>query len=121
MHYGKNLRHIRLLQGMKQELFAWKMGVSQQYVSKLEKLQFIPPKTLEAASKVLGVPVEAIVRFDENTMLLLAAEAKPEDLTRSVKEVIDHFKEELAKKDKRIQELEAELSKFLYHKSHSNG
>ena len=111
IHHGKNLRHLRLLQGMKQELFAWKMGVSQQYVSKLERLQFIPSKALEAAAKVLAVPMEAIIRFDENTMLLLAAEAKPEELTRSVKEVIDHFKEELAKKDKKIQELEAELTK----------
>ena len=110
-HHGKNLRHIRLLQGMKQELFAWKMGVSQQYVSKLEKRPFLPQKTLEAVAKVLDVPVEAIVRFDENTMLILAAEAKPEELTRSMKEVIDHFKEELSKKDKKIEELEFELNK----------
>ena len=67
---------------------------------------------MEAVAKVLDVPVEAIVRFDENTMLLLAAEAKPEELTRSVKEVIDHFKEELQKKDKKIDALEAELKEY---------
>ena len=91
------------------------MGVSQQYVSKLEKLQFIPSKALEAAAKVLAVPVEAIIRFDENTMLLLAAEAKPEELTRSMKEVIDHFKEELAKKDMKIEQLEIELDKYRFN------
>lgn len=36
-HHGNNIRSIRQLKGMKQEIFARKMGVSQQYVSKLEK------------------------------------------------------------------------------------
>ena len=88
------------------------MGVSQQYVSKLEKLQFIPSKALEAAAKVLDVPVEAIVRFDENTMLLLAAEAKPEELTRSMKEMLDFFKDEISKRDRKIEALETELKEY---------
>jgi len=91
------------------------MGVTQQYVSKLEKRQTISPNKLEAAAKVLDVPVETIVKFDENALLMLAAEAKPEELTRSMKEVIDHFKEELLKKDKKIEELGAELSKYRYN------
>jgi hypothetical protein len=49
-----------------------------------------------------AVSVETIENFNENTLLILAAEAKPEELTRSMKEMIDHFKEELLKKDKKL-------------------
>jgi DNA-binding transcriptional regulator YiaG len=66
-----NLRSIRLLQGMKQELFARKMGVSQQYISKIELLQKLSKKKLELSAKALGVSVETIENFDENTCLSL--------------------------------------------------
>lgn len=94
-HLGRNVRSIRLLQGMKQELFARKMGISQQLVSRLEKRQKIPLSKLQAAAKVLNVSVEAIETFD---MRLLFNATK--------------ILEELAKKDRKIEELEAELNEY---------
>jgi len=113
-HHGKNLRNIRLLQGLKQEFFARELGVSQQYVSKLELRPSISKSILEKAARVLSVSVETILNFDENTLLILAAEAKPEELTRSMKEMIDHFKEELLKRDRRIDFLESELRDYRF-------
>jgi len=111
-HHGKNLRNIRLLQGLKQEFFARKLGVSQQYVSKLELRPTISKSILENAARILDVSVETILNFDENTLLLLAGEARPEELTRSTKEMIDYFKEELLKKDRRIDSLETEVREY---------
>jgi len=111
-HHGKNLRNIRLLQGLKQEFFARKLGVSQQYVSKLELRPTISKSILEKAARILNVSVETILNFDENTLLILAAEARPEELTHSAKELINYFKEELSKKDRRIDVLEAEVREF---------
>lgn len=109
-HHGKNLRNIRLLRGMKQEAFAHAMGISQQRVSKIEKQRVISETCRKAAANVLNVSIDAFDRFDEDGLLYLAAEAKPKDDTRSVKEVIDYFKEELSKKDRRIEELESRLN-----------
>jgi len=86
------------------------MGVSQQRVSRLEKQRTISKDCLNAAAKVLNVSVEAFDRFDEDDLLYIAAEAKSKEDTRSVKEVIDYFKDELSKKDKRIEELESKLN-----------
>ncbi len=68
-HQGKNLRTIRLLHGMKQELFARKMQVSQQYVSRMELQETISSTKLEQAAEVLGISIETIKTLDENTLL----------------------------------------------------
>jgi transcriptional regulator with XRE-family HTH domain len=111
-HHGKNLRSIRLLQGMKQEIFAREMGVSQQYISKLEKLQTISRKKLEIAAQALGISVETIDRFDENALLKPCVEAEARVPMNSVNEGIEYLKDELSRKDQKIEELEIELNKY---------
>src|SRR5258708_8233409 len=108
-HHGRKRRNIRILVGMKQELFGWKLGVTQQYVSKLEKQKKISPDKLKAAAKVLGVSVEAIENFNENTLFNAAMKQETGRDMHSMKEVIEYFRDELSKKDKKIEELETEL------------
>jgi transcriptional regulator with XRE-family HTH domain len=80
IHHGTSLRYLRLLSGMKQELFARKMGVKQQQISKWEKQEKIPRTRLELAAEILEVPVDVFDKFDENGLLKLAAGAKLEDV-----------------------------------------
>jgi transcriptional regulator with XRE-family HTH domain len=101
---------------MKQEAFAQKMGISQQNISKLERRKNISLSRLEEAAKVLGVSVEAIERFDEGTLLKPTMAAEKGEPIHSVKEVIQYFKEELSKKDRRIEELEIELNEYRKNK-----
>ena len=108
-HHGKNLRTLRLLHGMKQELFARKMGVSQQYVSKMEKQSTLSSSKLDRAAEILGVPVETIKTLDENALLTLATGVNPQLLTSSVREMIKYYQEEISKKDKKIADLELQL------------
>lgn len=110
IHHGNNLRCIRQLLGMKQEAFARAMGTTQQHISKLEKRETISKKKLDAAASVLGVPVETIVQFDENSLFRLPMLATQDDLPHSMKEVIEYFKEELSKKEKKIVELQCALN-----------
>ena len=111
-HIGRNIRAIRLLQGMKQEVFARKMGISQQNVSKLEKRKKISITKLEAVARVLGVSPEAIERFDENAVLQPSVEKESLQLMQPVKQVIEYFKEEIAKRDQLIDQLRSELDKI---------
>ncbi|HVY75194.1 MAG TPA: helix-turn-helix transcriptional regulator [Puia sp.] len=111
-HLGRNLRQIRILRGMKQETFARALGVTQQNISKMEKKKDISKEKLETAAKVLGVSVQAIKEFNEKAVLNFAVDQQTGQVIHPVKEVIDYFKEELLKKDKKIEELTSRLERY---------
>ncbi len=110
IHHGTSLRYLRLLSGMKQEIFARKMGVKQQQISKWEKQETIPRSRLERAAEILNIPVDVFEKFDESSLLKLASGVKLENIFPSSKEMVDYFMEELAKKDKQIEELKFALA-----------
>ena len=116
IHHGTSLRYLRLLSGMKQEIFARKMGVKQQQISKWEKQEKIPRSRLEQAAEILKVPADLFEKFDESSLLKLAAGVKLEDIFPSTKKMVEYFLEELAKKDKQIEEL-----KFALNESRMGG
>jgi transcriptional regulator with XRE-family HTH domain len=97
---------------MKQEIFAREMGVKQQQISRWEKQEKIPRTRLELAAEILNVPVDVFEKFDESGLLKLVAGAKLEYVAPSVKNVVNYFTEELAKKDKEIEELKFELNEY---------
>lgn len=110
IHHGTSLRYLRLLSGMKQEIFARKMGVKQQQISRWEKQEKIPRVRLERAAEILNIPVDVFDKFDESGLLKLAAGAKLEDIFPSAKKMAEYFMAELGKKDKQIEELKFELN-----------
>lgn len=67
-HIGRNISRIRELKGMKQEALAIAIGVSQQYVSNIEASETIDKEKLEKIAEVLGVTVEAIENFSEESV-----------------------------------------------------
>lgn len=109
-HHGKNIRTIRQLQGIKQELFALKMGIAQQNVSRMESQKTLPHNKLSLAAKILGVSVETIETFDAKALLTLAVDVNPDLLTKSVREIIEYFREAISQKESQINQLEAELN-----------
>ena len=68
-HIGRKISRIRELRGMKQEVLATELGISQQAISKLEQSEEIEDSTLEKVAKVLGVSVEAIKNYSDETVL----------------------------------------------------
>lgn len=68
-HIGKKIGRIRELRGMKQEALALELGISQQSVSLIEQSETIEEEKLEQVAKALGVTVEAIKNFSEESVL----------------------------------------------------
>lgn len=67
-HIGRNISRIRELKGMKQEILAEAIGVSQQTVSSIEGSEEVDNKRLEQIAKALEVTVEAIENFSEESV-----------------------------------------------------
>ncbi|PWS27990.1 transcriptional regulator [Pedobacter yonginense] len=68
-HLGRKISRIRELRGMKQEVLAIELGISQQAVSKIEQSEDIEDSTLEKIANILGVTAEGIKSFNEETIL----------------------------------------------------
>ena len=68
-HIGRKISRIRELRGIKQETLANELGVSQQTVSRMEQSEKIEEEILEKVAVILGVPVDAIKNFSEETVI----------------------------------------------------
>lgn len=66
VNLGYNTKRIREIIGMKQDVLANILGVSQPYVSALEQSENIPEETLEKIAKSMGVTPEFIKNFNED-------------------------------------------------------
>ncbi|TPG41557.1 helix-turn-helix domain-containing protein [Flavobacterium pectinovorum] len=67
-HIGRNISRIRELRGMKQEALAQAIGSNQQAISGIEGSEEIDTKKLIEIAKALGVTVEAIENFSEESV-----------------------------------------------------
>lgn len=68
-HIGRNISRIRELRDMKQEALAQALGTSQQTVSAIENSETIDDEKLAEIAKALGVTVEAIKNYSDETIL----------------------------------------------------
>ena len=65
-HHGHNIKRLREILRVKQDVLAAKFNITQQAVSDLEKKAQINDEILEKVANVLKVPVEAIKNFSED-------------------------------------------------------
>lgn len=63
-HQGRNAQRIRIYLGIKQEVLAQELGLSQPQVSAIEREAVIEPNILEQIAVVLGVTPDLIKKFD---------------------------------------------------------
>ena len=68
-HIGRNISRIRELRGMKQEILAEEMGISQQSISYIEGSETVDEEKLKTIAKALGVSVEAIKNFSDEGVI----------------------------------------------------
>ncbi|MCG8323081.1 MAG: helix-turn-helix domain-containing protein [Cytophagales bacterium] len=64
-HMGRNIGRMREMLGIKQDVVADKLGLSQQKISKIEQSETVDDDTLEKVAEALGVTKDAIQNFDE--------------------------------------------------------
>ena len=73
VHQGKNIRRFRDILGIKQEILAVELNMTQQAVSKLEQKEVIDDETLNKVAGVLNIPVEAIKNMTDEAALNVVA------------------------------------------------
>jgi len=69
MNIGRKIGRIRELRGIKQDILADKLGVSQQTVSRMEQSEVLEKDVLEKVAKILGVTPDAIKNFSEEAVV----------------------------------------------------
>ena len=67
--HGANLKRWREWRGIKQEVLADKIGVSQATLSGSEKKDELEPEVLEKITKALDIPIEAITELNEGALI----------------------------------------------------
>lgn len=67
-HLGRKISRIREIRGIKQDALAMELGLSQQTISKIEQSEDVEEPTLEKIAKALGVSVEGIKGFSEESV-----------------------------------------------------
>jgi len=65
LHIGRKISRIRELRGMKQEVLAAELGISQQAISRIEQSAEVEDESLQKIAKVLGVTSDAVKKFSE--------------------------------------------------------
>lgn len=68
-HHGQNVKRIREILGIKQEVLALALGASQQTISQIEKKEKIEEETLEKLAKAMNVSPESIENFSEEAAI----------------------------------------------------
>jgi len=68
-HIGRKISRIRELRGIKQDILAEELGVSQQTVSRMEQSEVLENELLEKVARVLGVTPDAIKNFSEEAVV----------------------------------------------------
>lgn len=73
IHEGRNVKRIREILDVKQEVLAADMGISQQRLSEIEKKEKLDEELMEQIAGILKVPIEAIKNFDEEAAVNIIA------------------------------------------------
>jgi len=69
IHIGRKVARLRELRGIKQEILAESLGISQQAVSKLEQSESIEETTLARIANALKITPEQIKNFNEESVI----------------------------------------------------
>ncbi|QKJ28400.1 helix-turn-helix transcriptional regulator [Mucilaginibacter mali] len=72
LHIGKKIERVRKLRGLTQEDVAVGLGITKQAVSKIEQSENIEEDRLKQIADVLGVTLEGLKSFRDETVLFTA-------------------------------------------------
>jgi len=68
-HHGRNIKRVREILGVKQEVLAEQLNMSQQTVSRFESKEELEDEIIDKIAKVLNVPIDTIKRFNEEGVI----------------------------------------------------
>ena len=65
-HHGKNVKRLRGILGIKQEVLADELNLSQQTVSRLESQEKLDDDTINKIAQILNIPEDAIKSYNDD-------------------------------------------------------
>ena len=65
-HHGRSVKRLREILGIKQEVLADGLGLSQQTISRIESQEELDDDMLYKISEVLNIPVDAIKNYNDD-------------------------------------------------------
>ena len=68
VHQGKNAKRLREAKGIKQEVIAMELNITQQAVSQLEKRQELDDETIKVYAKVVGIDEQFIRNMTDDSL-----------------------------------------------------
>lgn len=119
IHYGHNVKRLRDLMGIKQELLAFSLNMSQQNLSHLEQRPDIDIETLEKIANAMKIPVEAIKNFNEEGIINIISNTFQDNsgavmyspTFNPIDKIAELYEKLLAEKDNLIAFLKSSLEK----------
>ena len=66
VHHGRNVKRLREIMGIKQEVLADELRVSQQTVSRLESQLELDNEMLNKIANIMNIPVDAIKNYNDD-------------------------------------------------------
>jgi transcriptional regulator with XRE-family HTH domain len=116
-HHGHNVRRLRDMLGIKQDVIAASISMTQQNFSKLEQQEVINNETLEKIANVLKIPVEVIKNFNEEGVINIISSTLHDNsgsvmynpTFNAIDKIVELYEKLLNEKDKRIILLEKYL------------
>ncbi|MBK5721864.1 helix-turn-helix transcriptional regulator [Dysgonomonas sp. Marseille-P4677] len=67
VHHGHNIKRLREMLGVKQEVIAIELDITQQAVSGLEQKELIDDTVLNKIAQIMKIPVEAIKNMTDDS------------------------------------------------------
>lgn len=116
-HEGYNVKRLREILHIKQDVLADALGISQQSVSVLESKETIDPETIEKIAKALKGPIEAIKKFDEEAIFNIIANTYNDNSAsvhysfNPVDKIVELYERMIKEKDELIEELKRKAQK----------
>lgn len=108
IHHGRNIKRLREMIGMKQEVLAFELGAhwSQKKISLLEQKKEVGEETIQEVAKALDVPSGMIYQFSEEFVKYLFCQTTNQPKEQ---ELISHFVERWLKATEENQKLYVQL------------
>jgi transcriptional regulator with XRE-family HTH domain len=113
VHHGRNIRRLREILNIKQDTVAVELNISQQAMSKLEQKDMIDDEVLEKVSKVLGIPVNVVKNFNEESAVNIIANTFNDSSSSVVYKPTFNPIEKIAKLYERLLQSEQERTAWL--------
>jgi transcriptional regulator with XRE-family HTH domain len=110
VHHGHNIRRLRDMMGIKQNVIAEAINMSQQNFSKLEQKEIIEKEIIEKIAETMKIPSDVIKNFNEDGVINIISSSLHDNsgsvmynpTFNTVEKIVELYEKLLTAKDEQI-------------------